>query len=420
MALFLLLSCRLSKTRNQASSLAGKEKEIMTQSILFVDDEEHILKSLRRLFIHTEYETFYAIGGKEALDILEREKIDLIISDMRMPEINGYQLLKEVRQKYPATMRVILSGYAEEKEIIKALQDGSTRMYLMKPWDNEKLLKIIEQLLIVGQLFKDKKVLEIINSIDGLPTLPAVYRKVCNLIEENAEIETIAKVIEDDQVIAAKVLQIANSVFYGLPTGSVKQAIVFLGLSNIKNIVLSISIIQNKICNNTLFSQEMLWRHVSITNKIVHLIYEKLLQKKIPDVCATAGLLHDMGKIILVQNFPQQYQQVVDRLKCERDTSICDIENEILQVSHQEIGGFLLNWWGMPQSIIEAAIFHHTPFDKRVIDREVVGVVHIADYYSWQRVGRSILPILDKDIFAALGIKQEDCEQLIKTLKTDC
>lgn len=392
----------------------------MAKSILFVDDEEHILKALRRLFAQTDYDTFFASGGQEALEILAQEKIDLIVSDMRMPEMNGYQLLKQVRVKYPATMRVILSGYAEEKEIISALQDGSTRMYMMKPWDNENLLTMIEQLLALGEIFANKKVLEIMNSLDGLPTLPLIYNKVCALIADNADIEVIAKVIEDDHVITAKVLQIANAVFYGRQTGSVKQAIVFLGLANVKNIVLSISIIEkgNKEYNSFL-TNDLLWKHASLTNKIVHLLYEKLLNKKLPNVSATAGLLHDIGKVILLQHFPQQYQQVTDMVRMDRSATISDVENAILQVSHQEIGGFLLNWWGMPQSIIEVAVFHHTPFDKMIIERELVGAVHIADYYSWQRLSKSMLPVLDQNIFAALGIGQEDCEKLIKEIKVE-
>lgn len=392
----------------------------MAKSILFVDDEEQILKALRRLFMQTDYETFFANSGQEALKILDQEKINLIISDMRMPEMNGYQLLKQVRVKHPETMRVILSGYAEEKEIISSLQDGSTRMYMMKPWDNNHLLLIIEQLLALGEMFENKKVFEIMNSLDGLPTLPNIYNKVCGLIADNVDIELIAKVIEDDQVIAAKVLQIANAVVYGRQTGSVKQAIVFLGLANVKNIVLSISIIEtNNKQHNNFLTNEILWKHASLTNKIVHSIYEKLLNKKLSSISSTAGLLHDIGKVILLQNFPQEYQQVTDQVRKEKTSNICAIENGILQVSHQEIGGFLLNWWGMPQSIIEAAAFHHTPFDKMIIERELVGVVHIADYYSWQRLNRVMNPVLDPDIFPALGITQEACEELIKEIKVD-
>lgn len=390
----------------------------MSKTILFVDDEAHILKALRRLFVQTDYETFFAESGREALMILAAEKIDLIISDMRMPEMDGYQLLKQVKEKYPEVMRVILSGYSDDKEIISALQDGSTRMYLMKPWENDVFLTMVGQLLALGELFASKNLLSVMNGLDRLPTLPAIYTRICDLIESIADIDSIVDVIEEDQVITIKILQVANSVFYGKKTGSIKEAIVFLGLSNVKNIVLSVSILNNiDMEYNTCFTKETLWRHVSMANKMVHLIYEKLLHKKLPATSSTAGLLYDVGRLILLQYFPKAYQVVTDQAQNTGNASISDVERTILNVSHEEMGGFLLNWWGMPQPIVEAAMFHHTPFDVRIINRELVGVVHIADYFSWQCLGEGILPFLDINIFASLGINQQECEVVIKEVQ---
>lgn len=385
--------------------------------ILFVDDELHILKALRRLFATTDYETFFADSGKEALAILKEETVDLVISDMRMPEMDGYQLLKQVKALYPMTMRVILSGYAEDKEIIRALQDGSTKMYLLKPWDNDKLMLAIEQLFALRDLFESKHLLEMLNGLEGLPTLPAIYNRVCRLIEENADIEKIAALIEEDQAITAKVLQVANSVFYGSKTGSVKQAIVYLGLANVRNIVLSISVIHSCLSpTQSVLSREILWKHVSLTNRLVHRIYEQLLKKTLPGVSATAGLLHDIGRLVLIQRFPQEYEQVVQKVRHTPGSIVYEMENELLHISHQEVSGCLLNWWGMPHSIVEAATFHHTPFDARVMERELVCVVHLADYYAWRSLNVGITPYLDTDVFSFLQLEQAACEELVERL----
>ena len=389
----------------------------MPKAILFVDDEEHILKALRRLFAQTEYEVFFATSGRGALEIVAAEKIDLIISDMRMPEMDGYQLLKQVKTQYPAIMRVILSGYSDEQEIIKAIQDGSSRMYLMKPWDNEEFLTVIDRLLALKDLFASKNLLAVMNSLNRLPTLPTIYARICSLIEENAGAESIAAVIEEDPVITVRILQITNSVLYGKKTGSVKEAIVFLGLANIKNIVLSVSILNSvHIEHNSHFTQDLLWRHVTLSNHIVQLIYKKLLHKKLPSISSAAGLLHDIGRLILLQYFPQQYQEITDQANTNSTISICDLENNCLNISHEEMGGFLLNWWGMPQPIIEAALFHHAPSDVRVINRELVSVVHLADYYSWQCLGKGLLLHLDINVFQVLNITKESCEELIKEI----
>lgn len=103
----------------------------MMKKLLFVDDERKILSSLNRLMIDVDYEILTAESGQEALEILEEEPdIDLIISDMRMPYMTGYELLSIVKQRYPKVIRVILSGYTDEKIIYKALQENVAKIYL--------------------------------------------------------------------------------------------------------------------------------------------------------------------------------------------------------------------------------------------------------------------------------------------------
>ena len=90
----------------------------MLKKILFVDDEAQILKSIRRLFMDTEYEVITAESGSEALDILANNKIDLIVSDMRMPNMSGYELLREVKRRFPHIVRIILSGLLKKESYL--------------------------------------------------------------------------------------------------------------------------------------------------------------------------------------------------------------------------------------------------------------------------------------------------------------
>jgi CheY-like chemotaxis protein len=124
----------------------------MSKTLLFVDDEKQILKAIRRSFLDTDYTIYTANSGEEALIILEKVKIDLIVADMRMPAMDGYELLQSVKQKHPSIIRLILSGYAEEKMIIDALENNLAKMYLFKPWDNKALIKAIGQALGAEEL----------------------------------------------------------------------------------------------------------------------------------------------------------------------------------------------------------------------------------------------------------------------------
>lgn len=382
-------------------------------SLLFVDDEQPILRSLHRLFRETDHSCFFAESGKEALAVLEKNEIELIVSDMRMPGMNGHELLKIVKERYPGTMRLILSGYAQEQEIFRAIMDGSAKMYLLKPWNNENLLHTVDSILKSMEMLRNKKLLDKIEQMDRLPTLSSVYHRLCKMIEQEAEIKHLVPLIEGDPVIAGKVLQFANSAFVGIRTGSIQQAIAYLGLSVLKSIVLASSILDSSPTDTaTLVRQESLWKHASLTNKILLSFCSQLLKRKVPDEWAAAGLLHDIGKIVLLKQYNSQYLTLYGQLVESENMEFMERETEVFGISHPEIGGYLLNWWQLPYPIVEAALFHHMPLAAPVINKEVVSLVHLSDYYAWRAVKPADSLYLDSSVFELLGLRQEDCEKV--------
>ena len=110
-------------------------------SVLFVDDEERVLKSLKRGLISEPYRALFASGGKQALEILEVEPVQVIVSDMKMPEMNGLELLQEVAQKYPDIIRLVLSGYSHTSTVIAAVNEGQIFRYITKPWSIDNDIK---------------------------------------------------------------------------------------------------------------------------------------------------------------------------------------------------------------------------------------------------------------------------------------
>lgn len=384
----------------------------MGRNILLVDDERPVLKALKRSLMQSGLNIFMAESGQAALEILAHQKMDLIISDMRMPDMNGHRLLQKVKEKYPSTIRLILSGYADENEINRAMLDGSSKMYLLKPWDSQVLSKTIHQLLDVRELLQNKNLLEIINKIDGLCGLPRICNKVMDMINQDMSVEQIAAVIEEDPVVTAQILHIANSSFYGIKTGSIKQAVTYLGLTAVKSIVL-VTNLCGALEGTRSLNKELLWRHASATNQLVGRLYYKLIGQHIPVAASTIGLLHDIGRMALLCQFQDQYVQILATLKERSNVSFDELEYEFLGVSHQEVGGTLLDWWGLPHQIIEGAMFHHNPFHDSVVNRELVAIIHIASYYTLCKVYPNIKGILDENIFSLLQTTKEKCESLI-------
>lgn len=388
----------------------------MKQAILFVDDEVQILKSLKRLFLDTDYEVFTAESGKEALGLLAREKIDLIITDMRMPVMDGCQLLQKVKELHPTVLRIILSGYSEKSIILDALQKNIAKLYILKPWENNKLIQLVHQIFETEDLLRDSNLLSIINNVDELPTLKSSYRQIMNLIDSDADMGKIAIAIEKDLSVATRILHIINSAFYEVKTGSVKQAIAYLGLSNIRNILLATSIVDSLNMSGIYGARlDMLWNHSFLCSKIVNIIYEKLLHKKLSENEASAGLLHNIGVVLLLKIFPEMYIEIFHRNEKEKN-KLLQIELDCLYVTHQQIGGYLLRWWELPYPIVEAALYHHTPFAVGIINRELIYAVNIAQHYASIMMKSQLLDQFDPIVFNALGITQSQLEEEISRL----
>ena len=116
------------------------------RTILFVDDEKNVLTSLQRGMMDEPYNLLFAESAKQALEILEKNEVHVIVTDMRMPEMGGLELLKIVKEKYPHIVRLVLSGYTQATTLLTAINQGAIFKFITKPWKLEEEFKgIIHQ-----------------------------------------------------------------------------------------------------------------------------------------------------------------------------------------------------------------------------------------------------------------------------------
>jgi len=324
----------------------------MSRRLLFVDDEPFFLKAMQRLFHRKNFETYFAESGQAALELLEKQPVDIVVSDTRMPEMDGYAFLRAARKKHPDMVRMMLSGYSDERETIKALQDGTVTLYLTKPWDNQELISTIESVFATTERLREKQLLSFMNRTSRLPTLPAIYAHICSLLDSDASLEKIASEIEKkDPAMAAKILQVTNSALWGVKTGSVKQAILFLGLANIKPIIMATSVFEQKgSSSQEKRAGEVLWQRARLTHRAFYWIYNTVLRKKVPENYSAAGLLHEVGRIALLGELGARYLDAIDFASSK--------ERDCFGLSHLEVGGSLLAWWNLPHALVEAALYY--------------------------------------------------------------
>lgn len=386
----------------------------MSGSVLFVDNDQNALHTLKRLFEGSDYQLHFAKNSEEALRQLSANEINIVVTELHLPVVNGYDLLKQIKDKYPVMINIILSGCKDESMILDAIRKNYAKLFIYKPLLNERIVKIVSQVFSTEGLLKQSKLLDLIRSIDMLPVLKGNYQSIMNAIEQDGEMDEISRLIEMDQSVALEILKIANSAFYGVKTGSVKQAISFLGLTNIKNIILSTSVIDALNVKSKV--AERLWQHSFMCNKIVSMIYGSFLNKKLDNSNMAAGLLHDVGKAVLIKYFGSKYLRILDR-KNQAASGYLESEIQVFGVCHQIVGGYLLKWWELPYPIVEAALYHHSPSDDSIINRELVSAVHIADFYSWKLMNELPSGGLETQAFENLGFTISDFDDKLEIHK---
>lgn len=380
-----------------------KDDEDM-KKILIVDDEVQILKALSRMFLETDYKIFIVDSGKEAMKLLETEEIHMVISDMRMPELDGYQLLSYVKQKYPSIIRIILSGYADEKPMFQALLHNVAKLYIFKPWNNDDFIKNIDRLFIdEGEL----------NSADLKNTLAKMNcdciiseqcKKMFSLIE-NENLTALIDEIEQDQEISMLLLQAAKSGVYGAMPDKVKQAAIYIGIHNLKCFLHFACALKSFGSADTLESPDLLCKHAYLTNRIFLFLFEVFLHKQPAEAVMFAGLMHNIGLVILSSFEGEKHKESNRTLS---DYIPLDYGED--QLLHQKVGAYYLNRWDLPFPIYETALYHHRPLDSNVINKELVSCVHIAQAYAWKKLGKDDISV-DPGVFDGIGVSVSDFEK---------
>ena len=185
-------------------------------TLLLVDDEENILKSLRRLLRHESYQILTASGGEQALQLLRQESVDLVISDARMPGMDGATLLAEVQQRWPECVRILLTGQADHSTTIKAINQGRIYCYISKPWDDEELRLTIRQALAFQRSERERERLERLTQEQNLRLQELNATLEQRVIARTAELQQTADMLDLAYAELRRSYVTATEVFSGL------------------------------------------------------------------------------------------------------------------------------------------------------------------------------------------------------------
>jgi HD-like signal output (HDOD) protein len=340
----------------------------MKKKVLFVDDEANVLQGLQRMLhsVCNEWDISTASSGLEALGLLAQATYDVIVTDMRMPGMDGAQLLTEVMKLYPQIVRIVLSGQSDQETIFRSV--GPTHQYLSKPCDAATLKSTVDRACALRDVLQDESLRRLASQMQSLPSLPSLYTEILKELQATEPaIEKITRIITRDAGMTAKILQLVNSAFFGFYSSITDpgRAITILGLDKIRSLVLTIHIFsQFKTVPMGGLNLENLWRHNLLVGQAAKEIAKEHTpgqgNKGLLEEAFMAGLLHDTGILILMANRPAEYQQTL-ALAMEHSLALDEAERKTFGASHAEIGAYLLGLWGLPTPIVEAVNYHHRP-----------------------------------------------------------
>jgi HD-like signal output (HDOD) protein/ActR/RegA family two-component response regulator len=325
--------------------------------VLFVDDEPNLLAGLRRMlrFKRDIWEMDFAEGGQAALAKLAERRFDVVVSDMRMPGMDGGQLLAHVRQLYPRTARVILSGHADRGAIISAV--GPTQQYLAKPCEVDVLVGVLDRVLAVRDLIVDDDLADLLGGVESLPKPPQIYEEMLAIsTNENSTLEEVVAVIEGDMATSAEVLRLVNTAFFGLPSEvtTVNRAVSLLGLETIQALAVAGAVFgAGGSPPPGIDAAQLSERGMRVGQLARRLATGEGWSRQAVGDAFFAGMLYDIGLPVLAGADPQAWAMIQGERVGDL-TEQGELEKAHFGCSVTAAGAYLLGLWGFSEPVVEA------------------------------------------------------------------
>jgi len=336
--------------------------------VLFVDDEPRVLEGIERMLFQfdLDWDVSFAESGAMALGLLEKEKFDVIVSDMRMPRMDGAALLTRVCERHPSVVRIVLSGQTDEDSALRVVRVA--HQFLAKPCQPETIRRVIERTSELKLLLEDPNLQAHVGQVDRLPSVPRLFNELSRLLEdEQTDADSITRVVKQDPAMASKLMQVVNSAFFtaSSPVKDLKTAVVRLGVRTLRNLVLGVGAFQaaRERAQPEIVSVDALQSH---SLKVARLA-SQMASREDADEAFMAGLVCEIGQLVLAAAVPDRLREAKDTAS-EQKLPQHVAERELMGVTHAEVGAFLLGLWGLPFRIVEAVANHHHP-ERNAHDR---------------------------------------------------
>jgi HD-like signal output (HDOD) protein len=351
--------------------------------ILFVDDETRILDGLRRMLfrMRDEWEMEFVDSGEKALARLAAVPADVVVTDMRMPGMDGSQLLREVMQRHPGTMRIVLSGQCDQETVLKAV--GPTHQFLTKPCDSAALVATVSRVCALRDQLLAPQVKQVVCEVQSAASDPPLHAALLAELESPApSMQRVSEIVSRDVGMTAKVLQLVNSGFFGTPqrASHPAQAATLLGLDRMTALALSTDAFAPLEVDeaNRPWMGALLHHCRAVADAARRIAEAETADAEVGDAAYTGGLLHAIGVLLLARDAPQRYGRVIESSRGEQK-KLLEAEQEEFNATYNRVGAYLLALWGLPQDLVEIIALHPYPSASNAAEFGPLAAVHVAN-----------------------------------------
>lgn len=379
--------------------------------VLLVDDDHQVLRVLERLVqrMRPGCSVTSVCDGKAALAAIDANAYDVVVTDIRMPGVSGVDVLRRAKTSRPGTVRVAMSGYAAPQELSEMVD--LAHRFLAKPVDFTVLREAIDRTDALHTGVPEAAVRKAMFAFNNLPSAPALYARLQKVLgDQDRPIRQLVEVISRDDALSARLLQVANSAFYGASnrSSSVFDAVLRVGGNALKSLALSLgafrSFSRTDRCAG--FSIEAHEAHSFLVARIA----ARLVSSRQSDDAFAMALLHDIGKLVFASRMSAEFAPLLARAAAE-GRPLAAIEDEAGVISHAKVGAHLLGGWGLPQPLVDAVAHHHDPSALTAEQWGPQHAVHVADALvhgvaaARGAIPESAVPMLDRSLLATLGVE---------------
>ncbi len=349
--------------------------------ILFVDDEPNILQGLQRMLrgMRGEWEMRFLDNGRAALAAMAEDPFDAVVTDMRMPGMDGAELLSEIRRLYPQVVRVILSGYSELEAVMRTV--GPAHQYLAKPCNAQTLIDVLRRAIELRRLLECEGLRKLLAGLKSLPTPSSTYFALVSYMDDpRASANGLAEIIAKDVAMTAELLKVTNSAYFTVPSkvNTPLQAVRILGFETLRALVLRIGIFRSfKGLAATGRVMEDLNRDSFLVGRIARRIAKlEGLDVRGVEMAFCAGMLCSIGMLVLLDHMPARFAEVEAAIAGGAD--VLEAETEVFGATQFQVGAYLLGLWGFNQDVVEAVAFTGRPGVVKASVMDIAAVLHLA------------------------------------------